>query len=188
MCQVITMWFMTTFRAGNGAPWLDLLATVTGRYRAVRVDALETPAELKAWFRQYGLEPVGRVAEEDLIATRETREALHRAAVRALSGEPPAAADQRIIDRALQSDRPLQLQAGFAVRRPRTAAEALARVTRDAVQQLTGPERGHLHACGDETCSGIFIDPTGRRRWCTDQQCGNRARVAAYRARAKQQP
>ena len=31
--------------------------------------------------------------------------------------------------------------------------------------------------CDDETCAGIFIDHSGRRRWCSDERCGVRARV-----------
>jgi predicted RNA-binding Zn ribbon-like protein len=67
-----------------------------------------------------------------------------------------------------------------------TAAEALARVARAAVQDLSGPTGTHLRPCGDDACSGIFVDYTGRRHWCSDERCGNRARVRAHRARARE--
>jgi predicted RNA-binding Zn ribbon-like protein len=181
---------VTKFRSGNGAPWLDLLATLGGRYRAQQNDALASPALLREWLRQHGLEPTGSVDENDLAAARELREALHRTAVAALRDEAPAAADRRLIADALAADRPLRLGsrgAGLAVARPATVAEALARLARDAVQDLTGAHREQLHACGDDSCSGIFLDTTGRRRWCSDQTCGNRLRVRAHRARAVQQ-
>jgi len=48
-----------------------------------------------------------------------------------------------------------------------------------------GPER--FRDCASETCSGVFIDTSrpGRRRYCMPDLCGNRANVAAYRARQK---
>jgi predicted RNA-binding Zn ribbon-like protein len=48
-----------------------------------------------------------------------------------------------------------------------------------------GPER--FRDCASDTCSGVFIDTTrpGRRRYCMPDLCGNRANVAAYRARKR---
>ena len=178
---------MTKFRTGNGAAWLDLLATLSGRYRGKHVDALDSPARLREWLRERTMEPTGPVTEEDLQQVRGVREALHRAAVAALRAQPPSAQDMRVIGAALAADEPVGLRRDgprLAIARPATAAEALARLTRDAVQDLAGPQRAHLHACADDTCSGIFADATGRRRWCSDQTCGNRMRVRAHRARA----
>ena len=180
---------MTEFRTGNGAAWLDLLATLAGRYQDLQVDALSSAARLRAWLREYGLEPTGAVTDDDLVQVRAVREALHRTAAAALRDESPTAADIRQIGRALDADRPVQLRhsrAGLSLSRPATAAEALARLSREAVQDLTGSRRAQLRPCGDDACSGIFIDTTGRRRWCSDQTCGNRLRVRAYRSRARQ--
>jgi predicted RNA-binding Zn ribbon-like protein len=49
------------------------------------------------------------------------------------------------------------------------------------------PDR--LRICANEGCQYIFIDrsPTGRRRWCDMRTCGNQAKVAAHRARARAQ-
>lgn len=48
-----------------------------------------------------------------------------------------------------------------------------------------GPER--FRDCASDTCSGVFIDTSrpGRRRYCMPDLCGNRANVAAYRARRR---
>ena len=180
---------VTKFRGGNGAAWLDLLATLGGRYRAQQRDALATPALLREWLRQHGAEPTGAVTDADLVLARDLREALHRAAVAALRDEPPAADDRRLIAAALAADEPLRLNPRsreLAITRPATARAALARLARDAVQDLAGARRAQLHACGDDTCSGVFLDGTGRRRWCSDQTCGNRLRVRAHRARTAQ--
>jgi predicted RNA-binding Zn ribbon-like protein len=49
------------------------------------------------------------------------------------------------------------------------------------------PDR--LRICANEGCRYVFIDrsPTGRRRWCDMRTCGNQAKVAAHRARARAQ-
>lgn len=177
---------VTEFRAGNGTAWLDLLAQLAGRYRERQVDSIDDPAALRAWLRRYGLEPAGTVDAADVRRFQVTREALHRTTVAVLRGDRPDAADLRVLTHALEADRPVTVQAtddGLAVARPDTAAEALARLTRDAVHDLSGPQRAHLHPCGDDTCSGVFLDYTGRRRWCSDERCGNRLRVRAHRAR-----
>jgi predicted RNA-binding Zn ribbon-like protein len=47
------------------------------------------------------------------------------------------------------------------------------------------PDR--LRVCANDGCRWIFVDrsPTGRRRWCDMRTCGNQAKVARHRARAK---
>jgi predicted RNA-binding Zn ribbon-like protein len=44
-----------------------------------------------------------------------------------------------------------------------------------------------LRICGNDACRYIFIDrsPAGRRRWCDMRTCGNQAKVARHRARAR---
>lgn len=46
-------------------------------------------------------------------------------------------------------------------------------------------ERPRLRECASETCAWIFVDRTknGSRRWCSMSDCGNRAKVRAYRDR-----
>jgi predicted RNA-binding Zn ribbon-like protein len=52
---------------------------------------------------------------------------------------------------------------------------------------LAEHDERRLRLCADGTCRWLFIDqsPAGRRRWCDMRSCGNRAKVARYRARAK---
>lgn len=177
---------VTSFRSGNGAPWLDLLAQLAGRYRERQVDAIDNPTALREWLREYELEPTGAIGPADVELFGTVREALHRTTVAMLHDGRGAAADVRVLAHTLEADHPISIRAtddGLTVARPATAAEALARLVRDAVQDLAGARRTHLHACGDDTCSGIFLDYSGRRRWCSDERCGNRIRVRAHRAR-----
>jgi predicted RNA-binding Zn ribbon-like protein len=179
---------MTEFRTGNGTDWLDFLSTEVGRYRAVQRNLVADPAALRAWFAERGLEPVAPVSAADVEAALALREALHRITVATLRGAPPAKADLRRLQDALGADQPLHIRGSGALRvdRPANAAVALARLARQAVGDLTGPNAERLHACGDDTCAGVFLDLNGRRRWCTDERCGVRLRVAAHRARRRE--
>jgi predicted RNA-binding Zn ribbon-like protein len=180
---------VTTFRTGNGAAWLDLLATLLGRYRDTQTDAIDSTESLRAWLRAHALEPVGSISMDDVARIQAAREAMHRAAVASVRGEQAQTDDVRLLDDALAADRTIRVRrdgTGLAIRRPASASEALARLVRDAVQDLSGPQRSHLRFCGDDDCSGIYLDHTGRRRWCSDDRCGNRMRVRAHRARARQ--
>jgi predicted RNA-binding Zn ribbon-like protein len=62
---------------------------------------------------------------------------------------------------------------------------ALAAVARDAVDLLSGPLAGRIRECGADDCALLFVDASrpGRRRWCSMEACGNRAKAAAFRRR-----
>ena len=178
---------MESFRTGNGAAWLDLMSTLSGRYHGEQVDAIATPARLRAWLRTNDLEPRSAVTLEDVVYAAELRESLHRLAVTAIRGDAPVASDVRRLNAALEHDRGLQVSRvsdGIRPGRPASVGDALARLARQAVVDLSGQGHGTLRACGDDTCAGIFLDTTGRRRWCADLSCGNRMRVRAHRDRA----
>ncbi|MCZ0972623.1 CGNR zinc finger domain-containing protein [Streptomyces albulus] len=46
--------------------------------------------------------------------------------------------------------------------------------------------RGQLRQCAGEGCALVYLDTSRgrRRRWCSSEVCGNRARVARHRRRA----
>ncbi|MEU8224638.1 CGNR zinc finger domain-containing protein [Kribbella sp. NPDC048915] len=52
-----------------------------------------------------------------------------------------------------------------------------------AGELLTGAERAHIRSC--PSCGWLFLDPRGRRRWCSMATCGNRAKVRAHAARTR---
>jgi CGNR zinc finger len=70
----------------------------------------------------------------------------------------------------------------FAARSPVRAA--LSAVAEDAIEAFSG-ERRQLTRCDDPQCSALLLSRSRgpRRRWCSMETCGNRAKVAAYRAR-----
>jgi predicted RNA-binding Zn ribbon-like protein len=180
---------MEEFRTGYGRDWLDFAVTLVDRYAEVPRDLVSTPDRLQAWLTDWGLAPDAPVTEDDVARAQVLREALHGLARAAATERSPARRDILMVDDSLLDDVPLGLRRTgrtVAVSHPASTRQALARLARQAVDDLTGPNRARLRACGDEACSGIFLDPTGRRRWCSDERCGVKARVRAHRARAKE--
>jgi predicted RNA-binding Zn ribbon-like protein len=178
------------FRTGYGRDWLDFATTYVGRYTSSPVDLIATPAQLHAWLTQWGLAPSGSVTATDVEDARALREALHRLGRAAATDAATELSDVRVVDESLSYDAPVRLRKGregLTRSRPATTREALARLARLAVDDLSGPNAARLRACGDDECSGIFLDPTGRRRWCSDERCGVKVRVRAHRARARAQ-
>jgi predicted RNA-binding Zn ribbon-like protein len=52
---------------------------------------------------------------------------------------------------------------------------------------LTEEDTSLIRKCGGEDCTIVFLDRTKshKRRWCSMAACGNRAKVAAWRARSE---
>jgi len=66
--------------------------------------------------------------------------------------------------------------------------QARATVAGSLAHYLADHDPHRLGVCADDTCGWLFIDesPAGRRRWCDMRTCGNRAKVARHRARARE--
>jgi predicted RNA-binding Zn ribbon-like protein len=65
--------------------------------------------------------------------------------------------------------------------------DALARLADPFVAELVSGQPERIRQCGGEACYWFFYDTsrTQRRRWCDMSTCGNRAKAARHRARAK---
>ena len=166
---------------------LDLLATLGGRLDERLVDA----AALSHWLVAHGLlDTRFRVTGEDVERTRALRTALFAIVEAELSGRPPGRADIAALNTAAavpETAPRLRLGPDGLRRvggRPRIA-EVLGVIARAAIDLLPGPQREQLSECAAEDCRGIYVDtsPGRTRRWCSAARCGNRARVAAHRAR-----
>jgi predicted RNA-binding Zn ribbon-like protein len=88
---------------------------------------------------------------------------------------------------------PVTWQVTAAGRRTRTSpvtvAQVLATCAGDAVELLAHPAPERLRQCGAGDCHLVFVDTSrsGRRRWCSMERCGNRAKVASFRHRHRQE-
>ncbi|KAA2257908.1 hypothetical protein F0L68_24635 [Solihabitans fulvus] len=176
------------FRFDTGATWLNLLATRGRSFSAHPVERLATVDLLGEWLACSELTPGRRLTPADLDLALTLRETLRDLAMATVTGErPPPAAARRIAEFLAAQDDPVRLTVTDRVvrRPPATATAALARIARQAVDHLTGPERHTLVLCDEQDCRGVFADPTGRRRWCPAPACASRGRVRAMRERRR---
>ncbi|NJC71964.1 CGNR zinc finger domain-containing protein [Planosporangium thailandense] len=174
------------FRFDCGAVWLNFLATKGRTFSAAPIERLGTPARLAEWLGHCELSPVQPPDQGDLQRVRALRETLRTLALATVDEQPPPA--DAVADVAAflaEHADPVRLTAADQLRRepPATTAHALARIVRQAVDQMTGADRLALKRCPEEDCRGVFIDPPGRRRWCPSPACASRGRVRALRAR-----
>jgi predicted RNA-binding Zn ribbon-like protein len=72
---------------------------------------------------------------------------------------------------------------------PKSAELILVPVAEAAADLLTIGDFDLVKRCENQTCVLWFFDQTKshRRRWCSMERCGNRHKVAAYRARRRDQ-
>jgi predicted RNA-binding Zn ribbon-like protein len=65
--------------------------------------------------------------------------------------------------------------------------DAVARIAERIAREVSGDDADRLRICANETCRYVFFDDsrTGKRRWCDMATCGNRAKAARHRARAR---
>ena len=62
---------------------------------------------------------------------------------------------------------------------------ALLAVARVAADLLTSPAAARVGACPGAGCGWAFVDPRGRRRWCSMAWCGNRNKVRRHAERSR---
>lgn len=181
-------------RLATGRLCLELVATVHGRLSGAPNDDLLDGARVAEWLAAIGAETGERPADGDVGHYLDVREAIYRLVTSAATGDV-ADVEQRNADVALvnawaRGPAPVpQLRVGeqglvsdTALPTPR---QVLTMVARDAIDLLAAPEAARLHQCDGNHCGTVFLDTSrgGRRRWCSSDRCGNRARVAAHRDR-----
>lgn len=67
--------------------------------------------------------------------------------------------------------------------RPERLADALDALLIASGELLTGGEAGRVVACPGRHCGWLFVNASGRRRWCQMAVCGNRAKQASFLSR-----
>ncbi|WP_433243201.1 CGNR zinc finger domain-containing protein [Actinomadura nitritigenes] len=175
----------TAFRLDCGATWLNLLATKGRTFGARPVERIPDARRFAEWLDACELAPARPVDAGDLERARRLRETLRPIALATVDGAPPPDDEVRALAGFLAAPEPVELAVdGRLVRAaPADGDAALARIARQAVDQLTGPERAFLKVCPEDDCRGVFADPADRRRWCPSPACASRGRVRALRAR-----
>ena len=159
-------------------------------------DTLQSDSDVKAWLRRLevpvakGLLPFGDGVL--LERARELREIALAAVQDRKSGKKPSlvALNRFLADAPNHAVLTID-DARIRVTRvygKETAEAFLAPVAEAVADLLADGDFNFVRHCEGNACVMWFYDRTKghRRRWCTSTGCGNRAKVAAFRARASQ--
>ncbi|MFF3562398.1 CGNR zinc finger domain-containing protein [Streptomyces sp. NPDC002574] len=155
------------------------------------VDLIEAPSAATAWWDvQSRRLPPGPAPTP--VATRRLRAAIREVLDAHLEDRP---ADAAAVDdvNAAASSVPASPRLVVTGDGPRAVTRwhtehggnaALAAIAGEAVALLGSPDRLRLlRRCANPECSMLFLAENPRRKWCTSNICGNRARVARHYAR-----
>jgi predicted RNA-binding Zn ribbon-like protein len=169
-------------------------------------DHFVQPADMVDWLRERGLlhdaslDPdVARLMEPGAGATRaldrvrQVRAALRELVDATVEKRPPASRAVEDVNQAMRAHQRLVLVAGNDGvsldhrHEGDPLDDALARIAERVARDVSGDRADRLRVCDNDACRWVFFDssPTGRRRWCDMATCGNRAKAARHRARAK---
>lgn len=172
----------------SGRPALDLAGTLKWRADGPE-EQLARPADLRAWLRAAGLvDQPPPVDDDGLARARALREAVYRAVTARRDGRSIPRVDVESLN-AAAGRVPLRprLDTRGRVRRDGDLDAALSTLARDVLDLLGGPDADRLRRCGNPRCTRVYLDlsRSGNRRWCGMTECGNAAKVAAFRARRR---
>lgn len=176
-----------TFAYVSGRPSLDFVGTLKWRRRPEPEEQLDAPPRIGEWARGANLvDDLDPAAAGDLERALAVREALYRTVTTASAGGRPVPRDRALLNEtAGGSPIPATLTASARVRRHGTTAQLLTSVVLDAFDLLAGGQLELVRECEADECTRLFVDSShGRtRRWCGMAECGNRAKVRAFRQR-----
>ncbi|HEY3686863.1 MAG TPA: ABATE domain-containing protein [Streptosporangiaceae bacterium] len=170
----------------SGDPALDLAGTV-GTRRDDPVDLLAGPADLERWVAGCaGLPDRVGAGAETFAAALSLREAVYRLALDRVLGRRFHKGSLAILNEAAAGPVPAVRLGDAGVRVSGGLPEVLAQLARGAVAVLGDPD-ACLKECGRTGCTRIYLDRSrgARRTWCGMDECGNRVKAAAYRARRR---
>jgi predicted RNA-binding Zn ribbon-like protein len=171
----------------NSADWDDRGHEVEPE----RNDVLRSAPMLAAWGRRLGVLGVPAVPDDELHRVRDLRTSIHRTFSAIATGGAPAPGDLLLLHESVSEATgtgELEPDAGawrwtWPDDDPRRARFAAAI---DAFALLTDAERlARLTRCPGHECGWLFLDRTGRRRWCSMAACGSREKMRRMYARRK---
>ena len=188
-----------TIKLQGGSLCLDFANSVdwteADEPRSPQTDALLTPSALARWGRRLGVVrgrlPV--VSDDELDAALALRLVLHRIFSALAQDRRPRRADLEALARdhaAAANGARLAAGDNGAWRMQWPAADPRAvrfAVAVDAVALLADPDRlARVHRCPGPACGWLFLDTSGRRRWCSMSTCGSRVKMRRLYERRRQ--
>ena len=196
-----------THRLIGGALCLNFANTINGHSRATPHEYLGAYPDLVVWSRRAGLltdaeaERLLRLAEERMreAATAlkraiELRETIFRVFSAVALERAPKPADIATLNearlRALNHSTIRPTSDGYRVDWIDKSAldRMLWPIALSAAELLTSPNVARVRECNGDRCDWLFVDTSRNhlRRWCSMDECGNRAKSQRFLARARQ--
>ena len=154
-------------------------------------DLLQRDANLVHWAQQAGFNMRNRMNPGDLSAARELRTALKAVFTARIDGQSAGKKALAVINRHLAHHCTQEVLrttgdgVGFELAPSGAALSVsalLASLAYEGAWLLASPQAEQLRHCGNPDCILIFVDTSRshRRRWCSMDTCGNRAKVAKH--------
>ena len=151
----------------------------------IKDDVLAVPDDLRRWGIRLGLgDTARRPTRGEFALALELRKAVHRAfAAIGMGDDPPVGTLRTIAGHHAEAASAARLESAdsgayrlsWAATDPRRIRYAVAT---DAVGLLADPERvRRIRHCPGRDCGWVFLDLSGRRRWCSMDTCGSRAKM-----------
>lgn len=136
----------------------------------------------------------GTTEAQALEKVRRVRGALREVADAVAHDRPPTDEALAEVNRAIRSRERVELVKeadGVSVGHSHVGDpldDALARLADPLVHEIQDGRSERVRICANDTCRWVFFDQSrsGRRIWCDMSSCGNRAKAARHRARAKE--
>lgn len=161
-----------------------------------RTDVLRAEDMLGRWGGRCDLlgEDARRASAAELDRARSLRDAVYRLFSSICRGQGPARKDlgllmsnyaEAVKHASLRSDEDLYTF-DWPPRDPRRIRFAVAT---DAITLLRDPSRlGRVSRCPGRGCGWLFLNASGRRRWCSMSTCGSREKMRRLHQRRKDTP
>jgi predicted RNA-binding Zn ribbon-like protein len=182
----------------GGNRCLDFVNTLVAADEPVARDSLSEPADYRRWAKLSGIAvDAAADAKGDVAALRRAKSL--RAAIRAIAvaiadGNPvPDDAAALLTAEAERSFRSRKLAPGKTglgwVRSRRDLDSVTDQLAAEAVALFADGATPRLKRCIGNHCGWLFLDLSrnGSRRWCSMQDCGNRAKARRHRERAREE-
>lgn len=171
-----------------GAVCLELLTT-GGELSWGYEEFLHTPADVRAWAKVSRVDVDElEVDDQGLGELRTVREAVWNVANAVLAGEHPKKSDLEKLNESAKESAVPQIDEHQRKywQKPMRASQFAGTIARDAIELFSGPYANRVRQC-EGNCELIFVDTSrpGKRRWCSMQRCGNRAKIREFRDRQR---
>ncbi len=191
----------------GGALSVDFVNTVGNRKGESANEHLSDYTDLVAWSRNAGIlssRAAQRLLEEAASREKEAarayrralalREGLYRIFFASAAGLKPQPADLAalnvILAEAMSHARLAPAEQGYAwdwSDKENGLEMMLYPIARSAADMLTSGHLARLRECQDDECGWLFVDTSKNhsRRWCSMEDCGNRAKARRHYRRAR---